>query len=150
MVPLATTSALLVLTGRPLQLSSVLVFTICLGIAVDDTIHYLNRFQQERRQRADLTLALRRCSSAVGTALVTSTLVLLAGFAALLVSEIPTTRSFAQLACTAMTAALLGDLILLPCLLKCFAGPPQIDAARATGSGMGTPESMGSTESTAG
>ena len=135
MFPLAATSALLILTGRPLQLSAVLVFTICLGIAVDDTIHYLNRFVQERRARPDdITLVLRRCSSGVGTALVTSTLVLLAAFATLLTSEIPTTRVFAELACTAIFAALIGDLVFLPALLKCFAGPLPVngDALRPT------------------
>jgi predicted RND superfamily exporter protein len=130
MFPLAATSALLVVTGRPLQLSSVLVFTICLGIAVDDTIHYLNRFVYERRQRSDVTLALRRCSAAVGTALVTSTLVLLAAFGSLLASEIPTTRAFAELACTAIAAALVGDLVFLPPLLKCFAGEPRRPSIR--------------------
>ncbi len=134
MFPLAATSALLVVTGRPLQLSSVLVFTICLGIAVDDTIHYLNRFVQERRQCADLSLALRRCSAAVGTALVTSTLVLLAAFGSLLASEIPTTRVFAELACVAIAAALVGDLVFLPALLRCFAANrPSGSSAPAAG-----------------
>ncbi|MGC3966588.1 MAG: MMPL family transporter [Pirellulales bacterium] len=44
--PMAVTAAFLVATDRPLQMTSVMVFSICLGIAVDDTIHFVNRFQR--------------------------------------------------------------------------------------------------------
>lgn len=45
--PLAVTATMLVAMGRPLEISSVCAFTICLGIAVDDTIHFLTRFRRE-------------------------------------------------------------------------------------------------------
>ncbi|MDA7978812.1 MAG: efflux RND transporter permease subunit [Pirellulales bacterium] len=115
--PLVLTAAMLVVFSQPLQLASVIVFTICLGLAVDDTIHYLNRFRRELSQSNDVPAALRRASHSVGAALVTSTLVLLAGFGSVIFSEIPTSRLFASLACTAMGAALLGDLVFLPALL---------------------------------
>lgn len=118
--PLVLTGALLVVFNYPLQLASVIVFTICLGLAVDDTIHYLNRFRREMSRTSDVDLALRRASYAVGAALITSTLVLLAGFGSVTLSEIPTSRLFAGLACTAMAGALVGDLVFLPALISMF------------------------------
>ncbi len=118
--PLVLTAAMLVIFGYPLQLASVIVFTICLGLAVDDTIHYLNRFKREFDAHGEVRTALRRASHSVGSALIVSTLVLLAGFGSVIASEIPTSRLFASLACTAMVAALLGDLLFLPALLAVF------------------------------
>jgi predicted RND superfamily exporter protein len=51
--PLAVMSAYLFFTGQSLQTVSVLVFTICLGIAVDDTIHFMTRFRTEFRECSD-------------------------------------------------------------------------------------------------
>ncbi len=45
--PLAVTGAALVLFKQPLELVSVCAFTVCLGIAVDDTIHFLTRYKEE-------------------------------------------------------------------------------------------------------
>lgn len=120
--PMVATATLLVLTGRPLQMTSVMVFSICLGIAVDDTIHFLNRFQREMRVDGDVRAALRRSFHAVGSAVITTTMVLLTGFGSVLTSEMPSSRLFAWLSCTAYSTAIIGDLILLPALLACFYG----------------------------
>ncbi|MFO0949261.1 MAG: MMPL family transporter [Planctomycetota bacterium] len=118
--PLAVTATLLYVTGRPLQLTSVIVFSISLGIAVDDTIHFLNRFQREMLIDGDPTEAVWRSYTAVGNAMVTTTVVLVMGFGVLMINEIPVTRLFAELSCTALIAALIGDLVILPALVICF------------------------------
>lgn len=123
--PLAVTAAILVITGRPLQLTSVIVFSICLGVAVDDTIHFLTRFQRELAQTGDTAEAIRRSFVKVGMALVITTIVLVAGFGSVLISEQPSSRLFAWLACTAISSALIGDLIILPALLMCFIRSPR-------------------------
>jgi len=118
--PLATTAAWLVITGRPLELTSVIVFSICLGIAVDDTIHVINRFQRELTVGGDVPTAIKRTFIAVGSALATTTIVLLVGFTSVSISEMPPSKIFAQLGSIAIFAALIGDLLILPAMLVFF------------------------------
>ncbi len=118
--PLAVTASLLVLLGRPLEITSVCAFTICLGIAVDDTIHFLSRFQYELAIDGDVGAAIRRSFIRVGTALILSSVVLVSGFATVLTSQMPGHQVFAGMACATIAAALVGDLIILPAILVCF------------------------------
>ncbi len=118
--PLATTAAFLVISGRPLELTSVIVFSICLGIAVDDTIHVINRFQRELSVGDDVQAAIKRTFIAVGSALATTTVVLLVGFGSVSISEMPPSKIFAQLGSIAIFSALIGDLIILPAMLVFF------------------------------
>ena len=121
--PLAVTAAFLVWSGRRLELTSVVVFSVCLGIAVDDTIHFIMRYRRELVVDGDVGEALGRTLSAVGAALLTTTAVLVGGFAVVQLSEIPTMRLFSTLACLALLSALVGDLIFLPALLTWWDGP---------------------------
>jgi predicted RND superfamily exporter protein len=130
LLPMGATAALLVVSGLPLQMTSVMVFSICLGIAVDDTIHFLNRFQRELAIDGDVRASIQRAFRAVGSAVITTTLVLLTGFGSVLTSEMPSSRLFGWLSCTAFATAVLGDLILLPALLLCFYRPKRVTARR--------------------
>jgi predicted RND superfamily exporter protein len=121
--PMVATATLLVITGRPLQMTSVMVFSICLGIAVDDTIHFLNRFTREVTLDANVPAAIQRTFRAVGSAVISTTIVLLTGFGSVLTSEMPSSRLFGWLACAAFMTAVLGDLLLLPALLLLFYRP---------------------------
>lgn len=132
--PLVLTGTVLVVLGLPLQLIGVIVFSICLGIAVDDTIHFLARFQRELLVDHDVHAAIRRAFHAVGGALVTTTLVLLAGFGVVLTSEMPSSRQFAWMSCTAILAALIGDLLILPSLLAWFAKPQRLESSKRSAS----------------
>jgi len=118
--PLAVISAYLFFTGRSLQTISVLVFTICLGIAVDDTIHFMTRFRTEFRECGNAQEAIKRSFRAVGKALVITTIIFIFCFGCCTVSTIPMMKNFAHLACIGFTAALVGDLIILPALLLVF------------------------------
>jgi predicted RND superfamily exporter protein len=114
-------------------LASVLVFTVCLGIAVDDTIHFISRFRRELAVDQDVDAALRRTFVAVGAALLTSTLILLVGFGSALASDLPHIRMFVSLSCVAIFSALLGDLLILPAMLACFYRPgPNSPGGQAT------------------
>ncbi|MHC4204908.1 MAG: efflux RND transporter permease subunit [Planctomycetota bacterium] len=115
--PLAVISAYLVFTGQSLQTISVLVFTICLGIAVDDTIHFMTRFRTEFRECGDAQEAVKRSFHAVGKALVITTIIFMFCFGSCTISTIPMMKNFAYLACIGFAAALVGDLIILPALL---------------------------------
>ena len=120
--PLLFNAGLLYHLDKPLQISSVLTFSICLGIAVDDTIHFLIRFLRERREGADVRLALMRSFETVGLALLITTAVVSSAFLAAMTSSMPGIAFFGALACSAMIAALVGDLVFLPALLDRFVG----------------------------
>ena len=97
-----------------------MTFSICLGIAVDDTIHFLTRFRAVVRAGADGPAAVQRTVQTVGLAMVVTSVILVGGFATMLFSSVPPIRTFGQLACAAMLAALVGDLFILPALILSF------------------------------
>ena len=68
--PLAVAGGYLVFTGQSLEIVTVCAFTVCLGIAVDDTIHFLTRYEEERRQHQNTAEAINKAFSSVGTALI--------------------------------------------------------------------------------
>lgn len=129
--PLAVTATLLVLLGRPLEITSVCAFTICLGIAVDDTIHFLSRFRYELGVDGDVNAAIERSFIRVGTALILSSVVLVSGFATVLTSQLPGHQVFAGMACATIAAALVGDLLILPAILVCFTPRPTLSSEGA-------------------
>ncbi|MEZ6061491.1 MAG: efflux RND transporter permease subunit [Planctomycetaceae bacterium] len=119
--PLAATGAWLAVSGQSLELVSVLAFTVCLGIAVDDTIHFLTRFEEEYDRTGDRTTAIRNAFTGVGVALVMTTSVLLAGFGIVSFSDSRDHHIFASMGAMTIAAALFADLVFLPALLCCFA-----------------------------
>ncbi len=121
--PLATTAMLRACIDTSLDVSSAFSFAVCLGIAVDDTIHFLTRYRHERAAGHDVPTAIRGTFITVGSALVMTTVVMISGFASVMTSQLPTHFLFASMACTTIAAALLGDLILLPALLARFPEP---------------------------
>lgn len=118
--PLCVAGVYLVVTGQSLEVVTVCAFTCCLGIAVDDTIHFLTRFVEEKRETDDDDLAIRRAFTAVGTALVMTTLVLVSGFLTVLFSDAREHRIFASMGAITVASALFGDLVFLPPLLARF------------------------------
>jgi predicted RND superfamily exporter protein len=135
--PLVAAGAALVLAGHPLTVTGVICFCVCLGIAVDDTIHVVTRFRRERAAAVPVAAALDGTLRTVGAALLTTTATLVGGFACLLLSEIPLLRLFGVLCAIALLAALAGDLVLLPALLA-LTGPrtdPTEAARRVPGPG---------------
>jgi predicted RND superfamily exporter protein len=115
--PLAAISAYLFFARQSLQTLSILVFTICLGIAVDDTIHFMTRFRTEFRECCDAYQAIRRSFAAVGKALVITTIIFIFCFGSCATSTLPMFKHFASLACIGFAAALAGDILMLPALL---------------------------------
>jgi len=119
--PLVLTAAFLVVTGQHLEFVGVCAFTICLGIAVDDTIHFLTRYKEELNRTDDKQEAIRNAFTGVGTALIMTTLVLLSGFVTVAFGDAREVQMFASLGGITIASALLGDLLFLPALLARFA-----------------------------
>lgn len=118
--PLVVTAALMVVCGVSLRYSSIMCFSICLGVAVDDTVHFLARFRKNCQQSETSEDAISRTTREIAPILVTTTLLLLAGFGATILSGSPMVRLFGILSSCALGLALIGDLILLPSTLQCF------------------------------
>jgi len=127
--PLCVAGTYLALTGQALEIVTVCAFTCCLGIAVDDTIHFLTRYVEEKKETTDEGEAIRRAFTAVGTALVMTTLVLVAGFMTVLFSETREHRIFASMSAITVAAALFGDLVFLPAILARFGEKKSRDAS---------------------
>jgi predicted RND superfamily exporter protein len=122
--PLAVTASMLVALGLPLEVVSVCSFTICLGIAVDDTIHFLTRYTEEQRVEKDEIQAIRKAFIGVGTGMIMTTIVLVAGFSTVLWSEVRDHRVFCAMGSLTLVAALVGDLFILPAMLVTFRKRP--------------------------
>lgn len=118
--PLAATASLLVLLDMPM--AGATAFVMSLGIAVDDTIHFMTRFRHEYKRDGDLDAAIERTVLRVGKALLMTTIVLVVGFASVLTSDFPRNRVFSGMVCITILSALACDLVLLPAMLKSF-GP---------------------------
>ncbi|MDB4766835.1 efflux RND transporter permease subunit [bacterium] len=118
--PLSFAGLFLVLTGTPLEVVAVCAFTVCLGIAVDDTIHFLTRFEEERNAGYGKDEAIRRAFTGVGTALIMTTVVLVSGFATVLFSDSRDHFVFAAMGSITIGAALFADMVFLPALLSWF------------------------------
>jgi predicted RND superfamily exporter protein len=119
--PLAVTGTWLVWRNESLELTSVCAFTVCMGIVVDDTIHFLSRFDEERRTAKNRHEAIRKAFGNVGVAMVMTTAVLVAGFGTVAFSDSRDHHIFASMGAITIAAALFGDLVMLPAMLACFA-----------------------------
>jgi predicted RND superfamily exporter protein len=118
--PLLFTLGYMGLRGYHLNMGNVIVFAISLGIAVDNTIHYLFRFREEMKIDHDRAEAAQRSLHGTGRAIVLTSLLTVCGLAVLMFSDFVPTRRFAELTSLTMAAALLGDLFLLPACLVLF------------------------------
>ncbi len=106
--------------GIHLDVMTITIAAISMGIAVDDTIHYIHRFQQEFSNYRDYIQAMYRCHSTVAYAMFYTTLVITIGFSILIFSNFIPTIYFGILTGLAMIVALIADLSLLPALIIIF------------------------------
>ncbi len=126
-LPIAGVASLLAMAGVPLQYNSVLVFTICLGIAVDDTVHFILRYRSELFRSDDIAQALDQSIRHIGLVLIFTSCILGAGFFSLMFSSVTVVTLMGLLSCIALILALLADLIFLPALLT---SPFSVNAMR--------------------
>jgi len=103
--------------GIELSMVTSLIASIAIGLAVDDTIHYLVRYNREFKKSLDDKLALRETIKHVGRPIVFTTLTVGVGFAILTLSSFKPTAIFGVMMVITMLSALVGDLILLPSLM---------------------------------
>ncbi len=116
--PLVALAGVMAWLGVPLKPSSILVFSIAFGIAVDDSIHLMGRFRHLLRRGHGRERAIRGALRDTGPALVMSTVVVGGGFSLLLLSRFELLHLVGLLTATAAVAALAADLYLFPALLR--------------------------------
>ncbi len=110
-------------TGIPVNMTTAMMLSVTLGIAVDDTVHYVWRFREELAQRGDYREALVATSRSVGRACLFTTIVITGGFWILMLSQFLPTAYFGGLIGFTMLGTLAADLVLLPVLLVVFRVP---------------------------
>ena len=120
--PLLVLLGVMVLAGVPLKPSTILVFSIAFGIAVDDSIHMMGRFTHLLARGFGRRRAIRGALRDTGPALVMSTFVVTAGFSLLLISRFELLFLVGLLTATTAVTALVADLFLFPALLETAGG----------------------------
>ena len=113
-LPLAMTLAFLPIYGYNFNTTSVLVFTISIGLAVDNSIHVIQRFRQEFRCERTVEDALVVALRSSGRAIIQSNLLLCSGLAVLLLSDFDPISRVGVLTMTTIGSALVISIILLP------------------------------------
>ena len=116
-IPIAMTMGAMGLFDIKLDTATVMISTISIGIAVDDTIHMLNRYKREYRISRNHTIAVKTALFTSGRAIVSTSFILFLGFWTLLFGSFKPTSYFGFLSGITMITALLGDLLALPALL---------------------------------
>lgn len=106
--------------GIPLDIMTITISAISIGVGVDDSIHYVHRFREEYAIDQDYWAAIKRSHNSIGHALYYTTVTVVLGFSILALSNFIPTIYFGLLSGLAMTTALIANLMLLPVLIVKF------------------------------
>ena len=118
--PIFATGALLFATGQGLQFASIIAITVAFSLAIDSTIHFLNRYHLEEDRLGSgsgpehTREALIRTVHHIGPAVVLTTIVLALGLGVTMLSDLPSLRQFGELTSVCLLASLIGQLVILP------------------------------------
>ena len=118
--PIAVTLGIMGWLAIPMDISTIMIASVTIGIAVDDTIHYITWYRRNRSHGKDIRPALLQSLHDVGRPIVITSVVLFLGFFILIMGTIKPTRAFGVLTAFAMFFALIGDIIFLPVLITIF------------------------------
>ena len=101
----------------PLDAMSILVGSIAIGLAVDDTVHFMHNFRRYHLIHQDVRTAVEKTLTSTGRAMLLTTIVLSSGFFIFTISSMNNLISFGLITGLAIIVALLGDLLLAPALM---------------------------------
>ena len=120
LVPISVVFGIMGWLDIPLDMMTITIASISIGIAVDDTIHYLYRFQKEFASTKNYEESLKRSHASIGYAMSYTSAAIAVGFFVLVLSPFIPTIYFGLLTVVAMIMALIADLLLLPKLIITF------------------------------
>ena len=122
--PIFATGALLWAAGEGLQFASIVAITVAFSLAIDSTIHFLNRYHLEEDRlgvgRGNHIEALRQTAHHIGPAVVLTTIVLALGLGVTMLSDLPSLRLFGQLTAVCLFASLIAQLVILPATIALY------------------------------
>lgn len=117
-IPVVLVLGLLGGLGIPLDIMTITVAAITVGIAVDDTIHYIHRYHREWLKDGDYLAAMYRAHNSIGRAMYYTSITITIGFMAMVLSDFVPTIYFGLFTAFAMISALLTNITILPVLLR--------------------------------
>jgi len=117
----------------PLDIMTITIAAITIGIAVDDTIHYVHRFGEELQVDGDYLAAMKRSHRSVGRAMYYTSITIIIGFSILALSNFIPTIYFGLFTGLAMAVAMIANLTLLALLLLLWKGREGKVAKTSTG-----------------
>lgn len=118
LIPMIVTAGIMGWFGIPLKPSTLLIFSIALGITVDNTIHFLARYRQELKlKRWDLKDCVAISIQETGLSIIYTSVILFFGFIVFIFSDFGGTQALGYLSAITYFVALFTNLVLLPCLL---------------------------------
>lgn len=127
MLPLLCTVAAVGFLDVHMRVSTVMIFAIALGIAVDDTIHFLTRYGWEIGQtagdEAGIARAVRRTQASAGRGILYTSVFLVIGFSVLWTSDFVAMAEFGVLGGVTILSALVADVVVLPALVAVLRPP---------------------------
>lgn len=116
-VPLVFGGAAMYILGKPLDIGTVLVTATCLGIAVDDTIHFLSNYSRWRKLGVSREEAVAQVITHTGPALMVTTLILVVAFSTFAFASFVPNINFGIITAIVLSSAIVCDGTLLPALL---------------------------------
>lgn len=120
-LPLMVTAGTMGFLGIPLKPSTVLIFSIAFGIAVDDSIHFLTKYRQElERHNWDIARTVRTALKETGSSMLYTSIILFFGFIIFSASNFGGTVVLGIMTSTTLIVAMFSNLIILPALLLSF------------------------------
>ena len=139
LLPIVSVMAVIVWLCLAIDTTTMLVVAMVIGIAFDDTIHFIHKFHRYFEETGDLELAVSETLRTTGSALLFTSLVLIAGFSIFGLSGMTNMRIFGLLSAFAAMVAFLADLLVAPALLavvegrraRRLAATPPVEAAAA-------------------
>lgn len=118
--PVVFTLAVMVVFDLPLDLFTMLIGSIVIGIAVDDNIHFMHNFRRHYLEHGDAKAAIDYTLLGTGRAMTVTTIVLSIGFFVYMFASMNNLFSFGLLTGLALVVALLADIILAPALMTLY------------------------------
>jgi predicted RND superfamily exporter protein len=116
LIPILGVEAVLFLASEPLTMTAAVSLTIAFGIAVDNSIHLLSRYQQP--SAADRASSLRQAVREIAAPIAATTALLVAGLSVTQASTLPAVAVFGQLVSAALVLAMASSLLLLPAFIE--------------------------------
>ena len=117
LIPLCACFGIMGVAGIPLDIMSITIAAISIGIGVDDVIHYIYRYKREFARLSDEAAAIRASHASIGYAMYYTSFAIILGFSVMMMSNFWPTIYFGMLICLVMSLLLLGALIILPSLI---------------------------------